>query len=98
MLFVGTKKQAQDAIREEAERCGAFYVNTRWLGGTLTNFQTIKQSIDRLKKLEEMLEDAQIAEALTKKEIGGLRREREKLLLVARRHQGTCASFPTRCS
>ena len=51
VLFVGTKKQAQDAIREEAERCGMFYVNNRWLGGTLTNFQTIKQSIERLKKL-----------------------------------------------
>ena len=80
MLFVGTKKQAQDAIREEAERCGAFYVNTRWLGGMLTNFHTIKQSIDRLKKLEEMLEDAQVVQALTKKEIGGMRHEREKLL------------------
>jgi small subunit ribosomal protein S2 len=80
VLFVGTKKQAQDAIREEAERCGAFYVNTRWLGGTLTNFQTIKQSIERLKKLEEMLEDAQVVEALTKKELQGLRHEREKLL------------------
>lgn len=51
VLFVGTKKQAQDAVREEAERCGMFYVNNRWLGGTLTNFQTIKQSIDRLKKM-----------------------------------------------
>src|SRR6267142_2543890 len=80
MLFVGTKKQAQDAIREEAERCGAFYVNTRWLGGMLTNFQTIKQSIDRLKKLEEMLEDTQVVEAFTKKELQGLRHEREKLL------------------
>ena len=80
MLFVGTKKQAQDVIREEAERCGAFYVNTRWLGGTLTNFQTIKQSIERLKKLDEMLEDAQIVEALTKKETQGVRRERDKLL------------------
>src|SRR5262245_12978638 len=80
ILFVGTKPQAQDAIREEAERCGAFYVNARWLGGMLTNFQTIKQSIDRLKKLDEMLEDSQVAEALTKKEVQGLRREREKLL------------------
>ncbi len=80
MLFVGTKKQAQDVIREEAVRCGAFYVNTRWLGGTLTNFQTIKQSIERLKKLDEMLEDAQIVEAITKKETQGLRRERDKLL------------------
>jgi small subunit ribosomal protein S2 len=80
VLFVGTKKQAQEAVREEAERAGAFYVNTRWLGGTLTNFQTIKQSIDRLKKLEEMLEDAQVADALTKKELGGMRHERDKLL------------------
>src|SRR5512132_1611613 len=81
VLFVGTKKQAQDAIREEAERCGAFYVNTRWLGGMLTNFQTIKQSIDRLKKLDEMLEDPQVVEALTKKEIGRMRHERDKLLI-----------------
>ena len=80
LLFVGTKKQAQDAIREEAERSLMFYVNTRWLGGMLTNFQTIKQSIDRLKKLEEMLEDAQVAQALTKKEMGGMRHEREKLM------------------
>ncbi len=80
ILFVGTKKQAQEAIREEAERCGGFYVNTRWLGGMLTNFQTIKQSIDRLKKLEEMLEDPQMSEALTKKELQGLRHEREKLM------------------
>jgi small subunit ribosomal protein S2 len=80
ILFVGTKSQAQDAIREEAERCGAFYVNTRWLGGMLTNFQTIKQSIDRLKKLDEMLEDPQILDALTKKEMQGLRRERDKLM------------------
>src|SRR5512139_2080918 len=80
LLFVGTKKQAQDAIREEAERCGMFYVNNRWLGGTLTNFQTIKQSIDRLKKCEEMLEDPLMAEALTKKEMLGVQRERDKLL------------------
>jgi len=80
LLFVGTKKQAQDAIREEAERCGMFYVNNRWLGGTLTNFQTIKQSIDRLKKCEEMLEDPAMEEALTKKEMLGVQRERDKLL------------------
>jgi small subunit ribosomal protein S2 len=80
LLFVGTKKQAQDAIREEAERCGMYYVNTRWLGGTLTNFQTIKQSIDRLKKCEETLEDPAMAEALTKKEMLGVSRERDKLL------------------
>ncbi len=80
VLFVGTKKQAQDAVREEAERCGMFYVNNRWLGGTLTNFQTIKQSIDRLKKCEETLEDPAMKEALTKKEMLGIERERDKLL------------------
>jgi small subunit ribosomal protein S2 len=80
ILMVGTKKQAQDAIREEADRCGMFYVNTRWLGGTLTNFQTIKQSIDRLKKLEETLESPVMAEALTKKELLNISRERDKLL------------------
>ena len=80
LLMVGTKKQAQDAVREEAERCGMFYVNNRWLGGTLTNFQTIKQSIDRLKKCEETLEDPVMAEALTKKEMLGVQRERDKLL------------------
>jgi small subunit ribosomal protein S2 len=80
VLFVGTKKQAQDAIREESVRSGMFYVNNRWLGGTLTNFQTIKQSIDRLKKCEETLEDPAMAEALTKKEMLGVQRERDKLL------------------
>jgi len=80
LLFVGTKKQAQDAIREEAERCGMYYVNNRWLGGTLTNFQTIKQSIDRLKKCEETLGDPAMAEALTKKEMLNISRERDKLL------------------
>ncbi len=80
LLFVGTKKQAQDAIREEAERCGMFYVNNRWLGGTLTNFQTIKQSIDRLKKCKETLDDPAMKEALTKKEMLGIERERDKLL------------------
>src|SRR5437773_8010331 len=80
MLFVGTKKQAQDAMREEAERCGAFYVNTRWLGGMLTNFQTIKQSIDRLRKLDETLESEASLEAFTKKEMITIRRERDKLM------------------
>jgi small subunit ribosomal protein S2 len=79
ILFVGTKKQAQDAVREEAERCGMFHVHNRWLGGTLTNFSTIRQSIDRLRKLEEMENDPKIVEALTKKEMLGLRREKEKL-------------------
>lgn len=79
ILFVGTKKQAQDAIREEATRCGMFHVHNRWLGGTLTNFATIRQSIDRLRKLEEMENDPKIVEALTKKEMLGLTREKEKL-------------------
>ena len=60
IMFVGTKKQAQDIVREEAERCGMFYVNNRWLGGMLTNFQTIRQSIERLKKLEEIMADPEI--------------------------------------
>jgi small subunit ribosomal protein S2 len=80
VLFVGTKKQAQDAIREEAERCGMFYVTNRWLGGMLTNFQTIKQSIDRLRKLDETLESPAMLEALTKKEMITVRRERDKLM------------------
>lgn len=79
LLFVGTKKQAQEAVKEEAERCGMFYVHNRWLGGTLTNFSTIRQSIERLRKLEEMENDPKIVEALTKKEMLGLRREKEKL-------------------
>ncbi|GIW40394.1 MAG: 30S ribosomal protein S2 [Candidatus Binatia bacterium] len=80
ILFVGTKKQAQDAIKEEAERCGMFYVNNRWMGGTLTNYQTIRQSIERLKKLEEILADPALTEGLTKKERLGLTRERDRLL------------------
>jgi small subunit ribosomal protein S2 len=80
VLFVGTKKQAQDAIREEAERCGMFHVTNRWLGGMLTNYQTIKQSIDRLRKLDETLESEVMSEALTKKEMIQVRRERDKLM------------------
>jgi small subunit ribosomal protein S2 len=80
ILFVGTKKQAQDAIREEAERCGMFYVTNRWLGGMLTNFQTIKASIDRLRKHDETLESSAMAEALTKKELIMIQRERDKLM------------------
>jgi small subunit ribosomal protein S2 len=80
ILFVGTKKQAQDPIREEAERSGQFYVNNRWLGGMLTNFQTIKASIDRLKKLEEMIDDPVLSSRYTKKELLNYSRERDKLL------------------
>jgi small subunit ribosomal protein S2 len=78
VLFVGTKKQAQQAIQKEAERCGMFYVNNRWLGGMLTNFVTIKKSLLRLKKLEKMEIDGTF-ENLTKKEISGLGKERTKL-------------------
>ncbi|KFA90056.1 30S ribosomal protein S2 [Archangium violaceum Cb vi76] len=78
VLFVGTKKQAQDVIQEEARRAGQFFVTSRWLGGTLTNFKTIKQGIDRLKTLEKMAEDGTF-ERLPKKEVAALEREREKL-------------------
>ncbi len=80
LLMVGTKKQAQDAVRDEAERCGMYYVSNRWLGGTLTNFQTVKQSVERLKKLEEMLDDPTITEALKKRELLEMSRERDRLI------------------
>src|ERR1700746_3627636 len=78
ILFVGTKRQAQDAIREEAERAGQFYINQRWLGGLLTNFQTVQKSIKRLRDLEAMQPDGRY-EKLTKKERIKLDRERESL-------------------
>lgn len=78
ILFVGTKKQAQQTIKEEAERCNMFYVNQRWLGGTLTNYQTIKNRILRLKELEKMEEEG-VFEVLTKKEVAKLINERERL-------------------
>jgi small subunit ribosomal protein S2 len=77
VLFVGTKKQAQDAVQQNADRCGMYYVVERWLGGTLTNFSTIKKSIKRLLMLEK--ESSDVYENLTKKEIGLLERERIKL-------------------
>jgi small subunit ribosomal protein S2 len=78
VLFVGTKKQAQDTVFEEATRCGMYYVNQRWLGGTLTNFATIRKSITRLNKLEEMRETGE-HERLPKKEVLELDRERQRL-------------------
>ena len=78
ILFVGTKKQAQDAIRTEAERCGMYYVNQRWLGGMLTNFKTIQSRIDRLKEIEAMSEDGTF-DVLPKKEVIALKKEWEKL-------------------
>jgi len=79
ILFVGTKKQAQEAIKEEAQRAGGFYVNHRWLGGLLTNLETIKKRVKRLKELEEMDTDGTLDEAYTKKEAGLLRKEMAKL-------------------
>lgn len=78
VLFVGTKKQAQDSIAEEAKRAGVYFVNQRWLGGMLTNFATIKRSIERLRKIEKMREDGTY-ERLTKKEVSRLEKERQKL-------------------
>ncbi|MGI6778287.1 MAG: 30S ribosomal protein S2 [Acetivibrionales bacterium] len=78
VLFVGTKKQAQDSIKEEAERCSQYYVNARWLGGMLTNFKTIRKRIDRLRQLEEM-EQNNIFDVLPKKEVIKLKSEMEKL-------------------
>jgi len=78
ILFVGTKKQAQDAIKSEAERCGMFYVNERWLGGMLTNFKTIRSRIERLKEIEAMEADGTF-EVLPKKEVIALKKEMDKL-------------------
>ncbi|OGP89349.1 MAG: 30S ribosomal protein S2 [Deltaproteobacteria bacterium RBG_16_47_11] len=78
ILFVGTKKQAQETISEQATRCGMFYVNHRWLGGMMTNFQTIKRSIDRLNKLEAMKKE-EIYNLLPKKEVLELEKERSRL-------------------
>ena len=79
VLFVGTKRQAAEIVAESAGRCGQYYVNHRWLGGMLTNWKTITQSIKRLHELDEMLGSTEIAEALTKKELLNLTRERDKL-------------------
>ena len=78
ILFVGTKKQAQDAVKTEAERCGMYYVNERWLGGMLTNFKTIQSRIQRLKNIEKMEEDGTF-DVLPKKEVIQLKKEQAKL-------------------
>ncbi len=78
VLFVGTKKQAQDTIAQEAERCGMFFVNERWLGGMLTNFKTIRSRVERLKAIEKMSEDGTF-DVLPKKEVIGLKKEWTKL-------------------
>ncbi len=79
VLFVGTKKQAQDAVKEEAERCGMYYVNSRWLGGTLTNFKTIRTRIDRMVKIEKMEQNGEF-DLLPKKEVAKLKEEYGKLV------------------
>jgi small subunit ribosomal protein S2 len=81
VLFVGTKRQAKDSVREDAERCSMFYVNERWLGGTLTNFKTIRQSLDRLDDLETMERDGRV-EQLSKKEKLEVEKSKKKLLKV----------------
>jgi small subunit ribosomal protein S2 len=78
ILFVGTKKQAQDSVKEEAERCGMYFINQRWLGGTLTNFETIQKRITRLKNLEKMQEDGTF-DVLPKKEVILLKKEMDRL-------------------
>ncbi|CAM3358403.1 30S ribosomal protein S2 [Marinicrinis lubricantis] len=78
ILFVGTKKQAQDSVKEEAERCGMYFINQRWLGGTLTNFETIQKRINRLHELERMEEDGTFA-VLPKKEVIILNKEKARL-------------------
>ena len=78
VIFVGTKKQAQECVREEAERCGMYYVNNRWLGGMLTNFETIRGRVNRLKELEAMAQDGTF-DVLPKKEVIELRKETDKL-------------------
>lgn len=79
ILFVGTKKQAQDSVRDEATRSGMYYVNQRWLGGTLTNFQTIRKRINRLKDIERMEQDGTF-EVLPKKEVVNLNKEKDRLV------------------
>ena len=78
ILFVGTKKQAQEAVQTEAERCGMYYVNERWLGGMLTNFKTIQSRIKRLKDIEKMAEDGTF-DVLPKKEVVNIKKEWDKL-------------------
>ncbi len=90
VLFVGTKKQAQEAIKDEALKADMYYVNERWLGGMMTNFQTIQKRINRLKELEAMEQDGTF-DVLTKKEVGSLRHEMEKL----QQYLGGWCSFRT---
>ena len=96
VLFVGTKRQAQDAVAEEAQRCGMFFVNQRWLGGLLTNFATIQRSLGRLRDLEAMETDGRY-ETLSKKEIRSSRRRSASFRRTSRA-SATCRGCRTRCS
>ena len=89
ILFVGTKKQAQDAIKTEAERCGMYYVNERWLGGMLTNFRTIQSRIARLKEIETMSEDGTF-DVLPKKEVIALKRIPDAIFIVDPKKERIC--------
>ena len=97
ILFVGTKRQAQDVIAEEAQRCGMFYVNERWLGGLLTNFTTIQRSLGRLRDLEAMATDGRY-DTLSKKEIARNEKERKQAAEEPRRHPRHERGCPTRSS
>ena len=94
ILFVGTKKQAQDVVREEAERAGTFYVNQRWLGGTLTNFATIQKRIARLRELENMKMQGDF-DRLPKKEVAKLARRDEPASSAFWAESRTCTAYPT---
>ena len=97
ILFVGTKKQAQESIEAEAKRCGMFYVNNRWLGGMLTNFRTIRTRIDRLNAIDAMEKNGQF-DVLPKKEVIKLMRRARKAAEEPGRHPRDDASCPARCS
>ena len=97
VLFVGTKKQAGESIKEEAERAGAHYVNARWLGGMMTNFKTIRRRIQRLEQLRKMQEDGTF-DRLPKKEVGKLELEIEKLEKIPRRYQNYGQAARAHCS
>ena len=96
ILFLGTKRQAQDAIQEEAERCGMFYVNQRWLGGLLTNFVTIQKSLKRFRELEAMRTNGQY-DLFSKKEVARYERERKKLRRTCQASR-IWPAFPMGCS
>jgi small subunit ribosomal protein S2 len=96
VLFVGTKRQAQDAVSEDAQRCGMFYINERWLGGLLTNFTTIQKSLARLRDLEAMVTDGRY-DSLSKRKSPSSKKRRRSCRRTSRA-SATCPRCPTRCS